>query len=333
MKLGLGITINKSNRTPVYKQVTEQIISEIKSGKIMPGTRLPSERDLALELGLSRGTVQKAYIALIQQKHAQAVKGKGTFVSTSAGQEAGESRLSIATSAINNLLSQLEELDFSHKEISTLFSSLMAERTEMLSRFSIAIVDCNQEAREIFQKQISLLQSLRVSKIDLAQLKADSNPAKLLENFDLVVTTTTHLADLQQLAPKLGKKLIPVSVSPASETMVSLGSISPNNRVMVLHYSDIFFRIIKTWVTKFHPGIKCEGLILEQGNSLENFITSPGVLIIPPAVVGNLNKDDIRIIQNFRQTGGKLLQFQYQIEQGSLVLLESHIKALLNQQR
>ena len=46
----------------LYIQIAEQITALIDSGEFGPGRQLPSERDLAQELGVSRPTVREALI-------------------------------------------------------------------------------------------------------------------------------------------------------------------------------------------------------------------------------------------------------------------------------
>jgi DNA-binding transcriptional MocR family regulator len=46
---------------PVYREVYQRIRSEILSGRLAAGARLPSSRTLAAELGIARGTVVTAF--------------------------------------------------------------------------------------------------------------------------------------------------------------------------------------------------------------------------------------------------------------------------------
>ena len=48
-------------QSALYKQIVEQILLKIKSGELPPGAKLPTERELARELGVARGTVKTAY--------------------------------------------------------------------------------------------------------------------------------------------------------------------------------------------------------------------------------------------------------------------------------
>ncbi|MFJ9819022.1 PLP-dependent aminotransferase family protein [Streptomyces sp. NPDC101151] len=53
----------------------------IRSGRLAPGTRLPSSRDLATDLGVSRGLVTEAYEQLTAEGYLRSGRGAGTWVS------------------------------------------------------------------------------------------------------------------------------------------------------------------------------------------------------------------------------------------------------------
>lgn len=65
---------------PVYVQLKEALAGAIGSGDLPTGTRLPSERELARELGLSRTTVANAYRELESLGLIRSHVGRGTFV-------------------------------------------------------------------------------------------------------------------------------------------------------------------------------------------------------------------------------------------------------------
>jgi GntR family transcriptional regulator len=65
---------------PLYLQLKRWIEDAIKSGAIKPGDALPSERDLALRVEVSRVTVRKAVLQLVQEGLLVQRHGSGTFV-------------------------------------------------------------------------------------------------------------------------------------------------------------------------------------------------------------------------------------------------------------
>jgi len=73
--------LQRKAERPVYLQLSDAVISEIKSGIIKPGTKMPGTRVMASALNLHRQTVVKAYDELYSQGWFESVVSKGTFVS------------------------------------------------------------------------------------------------------------------------------------------------------------------------------------------------------------------------------------------------------------
>jgi GntR family transcriptional regulator len=66
---------------PKYRQLLQLLRQQILSGELAPGARLPTEEELALRYGLSRGTVRKAVEQLSAEGLVYAEQGSGTYVS------------------------------------------------------------------------------------------------------------------------------------------------------------------------------------------------------------------------------------------------------------
>lgn len=65
----------------LYQQIADQIRELIVRGGFEPGTRLPPERDLAQQLGVSRPSLREALIALDVEGRVEVRSGSGVFVS------------------------------------------------------------------------------------------------------------------------------------------------------------------------------------------------------------------------------------------------------------
>lgn len=63
----MDIQLKKNSTTPLYKQIRNTIRSQILSGQLSDGFKLPSERQLVERLGVHRNTVKKAYEMLIHE--------------------------------------------------------------------------------------------------------------------------------------------------------------------------------------------------------------------------------------------------------------------------
>ncbi|MBV8187899.1 MAG: PLP-dependent aminotransferase family protein [Alphaproteobacteria bacterium] len=76
----LSIDLDRVGRTPLAAQIYASIRETIETGRLAAGARLPSWRDLAAQLGVSRGTVRVAYERLINEQFAIGMGGAGTRV-------------------------------------------------------------------------------------------------------------------------------------------------------------------------------------------------------------------------------------------------------------
>ena len=69
-----------SGKTPRYQAIAAELAQAIESGQLAPGEKLPPHRVLAKRLGVTTGTVSRAYASLERQALASARVGDGTFV-------------------------------------------------------------------------------------------------------------------------------------------------------------------------------------------------------------------------------------------------------------
>lgn len=64
----------------LYQKIVDQIRVMLESGQLKPGDRLPSERDVAEQLGVSRPAVREAFSALVTMGLIEVRPGSGTYV-------------------------------------------------------------------------------------------------------------------------------------------------------------------------------------------------------------------------------------------------------------
>lgn len=77
---GIAFRIDRGRDAPVFAQVYEAIRGRIVEGALGEGARLPPSRSLAVELGLSRSTVNAAYDQLVAEGYVEGRQGAGYFV-------------------------------------------------------------------------------------------------------------------------------------------------------------------------------------------------------------------------------------------------------------
>lgn len=111
------IPIDLMDARPIYEQVTERFKMLILRGIIKADEKIPSVRNLAVDLSINPNTIQRAYAELEKQGYIYTVKGKGNFA-------VGASKLLPAYKEdimrrIKELCEQAEEIGMTQEEIIT----------------------------------------------------------------------------------------------------------------------------------------------------------------------------------------------------------------------
>ena len=76
-----GWQLDRASRTPLSRQIYMQVRSAVLSGALRAGTRVPSSRVMASQLGVARASVVSAYEQLLAEGYVESRHGSGTFIS------------------------------------------------------------------------------------------------------------------------------------------------------------------------------------------------------------------------------------------------------------
>lgn len=80
-KRNIRISIDDDSGIPIWLQLRNRLIYLITSGQFSAGDRLPTMRELAVEVGINYNTVSKVYQDIERDGYIVSYRGKGTFVS------------------------------------------------------------------------------------------------------------------------------------------------------------------------------------------------------------------------------------------------------------
>lgn len=95
----LAETLDDARATPLHARIARTLLDGIGAGRYPVGSLLPTENDLALELGVSRQTVRRAIEALRQRGLVSSQRGVGTRIEN----DRVTRRFSYSTQSVNDL--------------------------------------------------------------------------------------------------------------------------------------------------------------------------------------------------------------------------------------
>lgn len=105
-----------NNSVPIYLQIVSEIKKQIVSGKLIPGERIPSVRELALTYKVNPNTMQKALIELEENGLIKTERTNGKFV-TEDENIINKIKNDYADNLTKNYLSEMISLGITKQEI------------------------------------------------------------------------------------------------------------------------------------------------------------------------------------------------------------------------
>ena len=109
------------NERPIYIQLVEMLKTEIVSGRIQSGARLPSVRELASQVRVNPNTLQKALLQLESEGLIYTERTNGKFVTEDEGRIA-EERIRLARAQTEMFLKSMAQLGVTEHEVGMLLT-------------------------------------------------------------------------------------------------------------------------------------------------------------------------------------------------------------------
>lgn len=326
---GILLTFELNGSKPIYKQLMDEILAKIRSGELIPGAKLPTERELAQQLYVSRGTIKKAYKELADNNIIEIIQGSGTYVYAEKKLYDGGMRKQ-ATNMINSLLDRLEFWDFPMEEIETLFHMCVTHRTRTSRPVRCAMIDCNSESLGIFKRQLSYLPDITLSAILVDSVIMDDTPEALLADYDLIFTTETHYSQITECLNIHLENLFPVSEALSQQCIISISTLPNNASIGIVTSSNKFANLICEEMERFCPLPSPLSIHFDVDvDSILQFIQKYDTIIISPnSAILEPGFSDSRL-QSFYDRGGRLISFDYMIDRGSLIHIEELVSRIL----
>ena len=125
------IILDYRDSRPIYEQVVDKFKMLILKGVLTQDEKMPSVRNLAMELSINPNTIQRAYATLESQGYIYTVKGKGNFVSDKASLIKDYQKE--ISSQLNEICKQAASAGMSREEFITLVNESVSDTGEWRS--------------------------------------------------------------------------------------------------------------------------------------------------------------------------------------------------------
>lgn len=319
-----NFTVNHELDIPIYQQLVDTIRTAIKKGNLTSGQQLPTVQEMTERLSIARGTIKRAYDELERAGLVEKVQGRGTFVCYQPANSG--SRKEQAMAAIDAMLNQLEDMGFSAAEINIFLNLKLRERSEEEAHVKVAVVECNPETLSQISEQLRHTSGVDLYSYMLENIK--EYPYKLSEEFDLIVTTSSHAEYLENVLP-VRKKIARIALRPSPRCLSHIIKLRPGEKIGIIGYSPRFSELLCEACRTYAEDVAlCEPMIFSTDADVKTYIKGKDALLIPRNYQKYFSAEAVEILKKF---SGDLIECYYEMDEGSLIYLEAKIKRLLEE--
>lgn len=318
MSTNIGIRIDRQNGTPLYLQVKRQVETFVRTGLWEKGRRLPTERDLARILRVSRNTISMAYRELEAEGILFSRQGKGTFIAQAEHLLQREGSKERLLRMIDMCIEDTMTLGFTLDEFLTLAQGRVREKKDLLGRIRVAFVECNREQLDYFARELELGAGVTILPVMLQDIDQDREAAGTLSvEADIIVTTFFHLDEVRRIFDGTGKEILGIALDPSLESIVRIARLPRGKRVGMVCISEEFADRIRKSVENAGISLRLESTITRDAGELERFVRSYDTLIVSPG--------RRREVESVMKRDTEVTEFIYKPDAGSVNLLKSVI--------
>ncbi|GAX89894.1 GntR family transcriptional regulator [Effusibacillus lacus] len=307
--------IVRKSGIPLYVQVKESVLAEIKSGQWKAGDKLPTERELSEKLKVSRNTVSQAYQELEAEGILTSVQGRGTFVCDRDDAVLIENRKDLLNKIIDMALEEGLQLGFTIDEFVEMTEQRAEEKKEFLNNVQVVFIECNREQVDFFAKKLQFGSGVTITPVVLDEFQRNKEEyLPKVQSSDLVVTTFFHYDEVKELVQNRNQVLA-IALDPQLETIVKIARIPQGKRVGLVCRSDNFASKVLLALKNAGLDMQIAVSISMDQKDLASFVAAHDVLIVSPG-----RRREVEALSNRRQ---ELIEFVYKPDVASINLLRA----------
>jgi GntR family transcriptional regulator len=205
--------LDKNQKSTLFEQAREQLITALHMGRLRSGDRLPSVRQMAQRNTINSKTAFAIYQRLKEEGYIEIRTGSGAYVSDLDRLDLNQTYALSIFQLIKENLAQASQLKIEPQQYSDLVQRFIEKSP--LDSLQVAVFECNEEQLNLFSSEISKHLRVRVFPVMVDKIKRpDAKLAKLLARMDYFVTTDYHFNQVQKLGERFEKKTVQIRLNP-----------------------------------------------------------------------------------------------------------------------
>ncbi len=254
------------------EEVKRAVSGRISAGLYPAGGQVPSVRTLAQELGANRNTVNKAYRALEQAGILEAnTSRKAFFVGT----------VPHATGSVDHFRDQALEVIWQGMAVGLsrqqVFDNLSSIITQVYGSGDVRIkfLECNAYDSESLAAELTRLLDVYIE----PGLLGERDIRLLAQEYDLIVTTLQHIAEVERAVDRLACKVIAVDIRPAADVLLELARLAKTPIGLICGAENSIVQLTYM-ILSYQPDHVIEGVLVQDAAAVRGLVERCKALIV-----------------------------------------------------
>lgn len=233
----MQFVLDKKQKSTLYEQAREQLITALHMGRLRSGDRLPSVRQVALRNHLNIKTAFSIYQRLKGEGYLEIRTGSGAYVSDIERMDLDQAYCLSVFHLIKSNLAQASQLKIEPRQYSQMVQSFLDKSP--LNTIQIAVIECNKEQINLFATELSERLNVCVTPVILSDLEnPDAKLSKALGRMNYFVTTDFHFHQVKEFGAGYKKKILQIRLNP--DFVPTLVEATRRGRLLMI-VSDVSF--------------------------------------------------------------------------------------------
>lgn len=248
----MDFRIDRDLQVSLRAQIKGMIEYGIACGELQVGQALPSVRELAQSFNVAPMTVSLVYRGLKEDGLIETRPGAGTFVADSSqARMAAQPAVLSLHRQIDDLVDRVIELGMRPSDIAAMINARLNYRISLGNQVSVVMIGLFTEATASYAKVVAarLGNGVTVEPMIIDDIKSDETILHRAASADLALTFTNTHREVAELLPTT--KVVSIRFIPSETTRLSLASLDPLARVLVVSLFPDFLPILKSGVQRF----------------------------------------------------------------------------------
>lgn len=265
------------------EKVSQAVLNRISTGQYSAGDRLPPVRKMAMEIGSNRNTVNKAYQMLLEMGVIEYsnTKGKGFTVcrADSTGPKTKAELLSYFHHRSVELIWQGMAAGMTSNEI---LNQLKTASDEVFSNLEVRIIffECNDYDTNEMGRSLNQILKMPVDYKNLSYFYL--NQDKVMEEYDILITTYHHLAEITTSLNEHGfpaGQVVGIDTRPTPDSMLKIARFS-KPKIGVICTNQNTAHMLKHILYGYHPDWTVEATAVDEEDKVRELVKNSDHIIV-----------------------------------------------------